>query len=114
MTARHELEMRDMDRRLREEQDLEFQESFDFSSIFYNFRRFEKPLLKTWKRTMEADRKRLEEEERKKLEEEEKLKKIEERENERIRRNTEQRVRYLQMYFCPLISWPELGARQER
>ena len=37
MTARHELEMRDMDRRLREEQDLEFQESFDFLSIFYNF-----------------------------------------------------------------------------
>merc|ERR1719383_32253 len=69
VTARHELEMRDMDRRLREEQDLEFQ------------------------RTMEADRKRLEEEERKKQEEEEKQKKIEERENERIRRNTEQRER---------------------
>ena len=62
--------MRDMDRRLREEQDLEFQ------------------------RTMEADRKRIEEEERKKQEEEEKLKKIEERENERIRRTTEQRVSF--------------------
>ena len=70
VTARHELEMRDMDRRLREEQDLEFQ------------------------RTMEADRKRIEEEERKKQEEEEKLKKIEERENERIRRTTEQRVSF--------------------
>ena len=60
--------MRDMDRRLREEQDLEFA------------------------RTMEADRKRLEEEEAKKREEEEKAKKIEERANERIRRTTEQRV----------------------
>ena len=68
VTARHELELRDMDRRLREEQDLEFA------------------------RTEEADRKRLAEEEAKKCEEEEKAKKIEDRANERIRRTTEQRV----------------------
>ena len=81
--------MRDMDRRLREEQDLEFQEGFEIRLFPLKFEQFSK----IWKRTMEADRKRLEEEERKKQEEEEKQKKIEERENERIRRNTEQRVR---------------------
>lgn len=81
--------MRDMDRRLREEQDLEFQEGFEIRLFRLEFEQ----VSKIWKRTMEADRKRLEEEERKKQEEEEKQKKIEERENERIRRNTEQRVR---------------------
>ena len=45
MTARHELEMRDMDRRLREEQDLEFQESFDLLSIYDNFLRIEKTVF---------------------------------------------------------------------
>ena len=69
VTARHELEMRDMDRRLREEQDLEFQ------------------------RTMEADRKRIEEENKKKQEEEDKIRAAEEKANERIRRVTEHRVR---------------------
>ena len=68
VTARHELEMRDMDRRLREEQDLEFQ------------------------RTMEADRKRIEEENKKKQEEEDKIRAAEEKANERIRRVTEHRV----------------------
>ena len=60
--------MRDMDRRLREEQDLEFQ------------------------RTMEADRKRIEEENKKKQEEEDKIRAAEEKANERIRRVTEHRV----------------------
>ena len=49
MTARHELEMRDMDRRLREEQDLEFQESFDLWSIFDNFQRIEKTVFQNLK-----------------------------------------------------------------
>ena len=57
-----------MDRRLREEQDLEFQ------------------------RTMEADRKRIEEENKKKQEEEDKIRAAEEKANERIRRVTEHRV----------------------
>lgn len=76
VTARHELEMRDMDRRLREEQDLEFQ------------------------RTMEADRKRIEEENKKKQEEEDKIRAAEEKANERIRRVTEHRVRNL-THFQP-------------
>ena len=68
VTARHESEQRDFDRRLREEQDIEFQ------------------------RTMELDRKRIEEENLKKLEEENKIKAAEERENQRQRRKTEHRV----------------------
>jgi FAS-associated factor 2 len=69
VTARHESEQRDFDRRLREEQDLEFQ------------------------KTMELDRIRIEEENLKKIEEENKIKAAEERENQRQRRKTEHRER---------------------
>merc|ERR1711937_1067259 len=67
VTARHEEQMRRMDRELREEQDLEFQ------------------------RTMEADRVRMEELKKQKEEEEIKLKMAEEKENMKIRRQTEHR-----------------------
>ena len=70
VTARHEEQMRRMDRELREEQDLEFQ------------------------RTMEADRVRMEELKKQKEEEELKLKMAEEKENMKIRRQTEHRVSY--------------------
>merc|ERR1711937_710396 len=69
VTARHEEQMRRMDRELREEQDLEFQ------------------------RTMEADRVRMEELKKQKEEEELKLKMAEEKENMKIRRQTEHRER---------------------
>jgi len=69
VTVRHEAEIRDMDRRLREEQDLEFQ------------------------RTVELDRKRLEQEKREQEAEVEKLRAAEERETERQRRHTEHRDR---------------------
>merc|ERR1712131_378835 len=100
VTARHELEMRDMDRRLREEQDLEFQ------------------------RTMEADRKRIEEENKKKQEEEDKIRAAEEKANERIRRVTEHRDRRISARntlapepkeggLCILIKLPD-GSRHPR
>ena len=64
-----------MDRRLREEQDLEFH------------------------RTIEADRKRIDEEIKKKQEEEDKKRAAEEKANERIRRNTEHRVQNCYLNF---------------
>jgi len=69
VSARHEEQMRQMDRQLREEQDIEFE------------------------RTMEADRRRLEEEAKKREEEEMKIKAAEARESMRIKRQTEHRER---------------------
>jgi len=100
VTARHELEIRDMDRRLREEQDLEFQ------------------------RTMEADRKRIEEENKKKQEEEDKIRAAEEKAIERTRRVTEHRDRRISARntlapepkeggLCILLKLPD-GSRHPR
>ena len=78
VTARHEEQMRRMDRELREEQDLEFQ------------------------RTMEADRLRMEELKRQQEEEELKAKQAEEKENLKIRRQTEHRVSHFPRLKRPI------------